>query len=145
MELCTGGDLYSRDPYTERDAAKIIGKVLSAVEYMHNNNIIHRDLKYENILFESNSPDAEVKIIDFGLSKRYDPHNKNLCDGVGTIYTMAPQVLEGIYDEKADLWSCGVITYMLLSSSLPFHGKKRYETNTTKSLLSDTLLILTLI
>lgn len=58
MELCTGGDLYSRDPYTENDAAKIIGKILSAVEYMHNNNIIHRDLKYENILFESKAPNA---------------------------------------------------------------------------------------
>ena len=63
--------------------------------------------------------------IDFGLSKRYDPEIPHQKEGVGTVYTMAPQVLDGVYDEQADMWSIGVITFMLLSSNLPFYGKKR--------------------
>ena len=61
MELCSGGDLYSRDPYTEDQAARIIGSVLSAVDFMHMHGIVHRDLKYENILFANSSPTAEIK------------------------------------------------------------------------------------
>ena len=65
-----------------------------------------------------------VKIIDFGLSKKY-AHEEHLHDTVGTVYTMAPEVLKGDYDEKVDVWSVGVICFMLLSSSLPFYGKTR--------------------
>jgi len=124
MELCSGGDLYSRDPYTEEDAALITTKILNAVAYMHRLGVIHRDLKYENVMFANKSDNAEIKIIDFGLSKKYLPED-HLSDGVGTIYTMAPQVLEGDYDNKSDLWSVGVLCYMLLSSQMPFYGKKR--------------------
>ena len=77
-----------------------------------------------NILFTSNSPTAEVKLIDFGLSKVYGD-NHELTEGVGTIYTMAPEVLKGNYTHKADVWSVGVIAYMLLSSQMPFYGRKR--------------------
>ena len=59
LELCDGGDLYTRQPYSEREAAKIVAKLLSAVKYMHDHNIVHRDLKFENIMFEDNSDDAE--------------------------------------------------------------------------------------
>ena len=124
MELCSGGDLYSREPYTEAASAKIVGKLLSAISYMHSRNITHRDLKFENIMFENKSEEAEIKVIDFGLSKKYSP-GSHLMEGVGTIYTMAPQVLQGMYTSKADLWSVGVIAYMLLSSEMPFRGKKR--------------------
>lgn len=82
------------------------------------------DLKYENILFENTSPKAQVKIIDFGLSKMCSP-DSNMTDGVGTIFTMAPQVFEGNYDSQVDLWSVGVISFMLLSSQLPFYGNSR--------------------
>jgi serine/threonine protein kinase len=125
MELCSGGDLYSRDPYTEEEAARIISSILSAVSYMHNRGIVHRDLKYENILFVNRSPKAEVKLIDFGLSKTYGKSGQTMTDGVGTIYTMAPEVLRGKYTSQADLWSVGVIAYMLLSSQMPFYGSKR--------------------
>lgn len=125
MELCSGGDLYTRDPYTEGAAAHIVGKLCSAISYMHSKNITHRDLKFENIMFESPSPNAEIKVIDFGLSKKYVPDNPHLMEGVGTIYTMAPQVLQGLYTEKADLWSVGVISFMLLCSEMPFSGRKR--------------------
>jgi serine/threonine protein kinase len=82
MELCSGGDLYSRDPYTEEEAARILSSVLSALAYMHSKNVAHRDLKYENILFVNDSPKAEVKVIDFGLSKTYGD-NSQLTEGVG--------------------------------------------------------------
>jgi serine/threonine protein kinase len=124
MELCSGGDLYSRDPYTEEEAARIASATLSAIAYMHSKNVVHRDLKYENILFVNDSPKSEIKLIDFGLSKVYGD-NTQLTDGVGTIYTMAPEVLKGNYSQKADVWSIGVITYMLLSSQMPFYGRKR--------------------
>jgi serine/threonine protein kinase len=83
MELCSGGDLYSRDPYTEEEAARIASSILSAIAYMHSKGIIHRDLKYENIIFINTSPKAEVKLIDFGLSAAFG--NDELTDGVGTM------------------------------------------------------------
>lgn len=106
MELCSGGDLYSRDPYKENDAARIIGSVLNAIAYMHSRNIVHRDLKFENVLFVNASPMSDVKLIDFGLSKVY-VDNKEFTDISGTIYTMAPEVLMGNHTEKADMWSIG--------------------------------------
>ena len=126
MDLCAGGDLYTRGPYSEKQSAAIVGKILSGVAYMHSKNVCHRDLKFENIMWESKHKDAEIKLIDFGLSKKYLP-GRYMSEGVGTIYTMAPQVLKGVYTEQADLWSIGVITYMLLSSTKPFyHRKRRY-------------------
>ena len=84
MELCTGGDLYSRDPYTEEEAARLVRSILSAISYMHSKNIAHRDLKYENILFVDSSPKSEIKLIDFGLSSKFG--NEDLTEGVGTMY-----------------------------------------------------------
>eukprot|EP00542_Grammatophora_oceanica_P010432 CAMPEP_0194032256 /NCGR_PEP_ID=MMETSP0009_2-20130614/5237_1 /TAXON_ID=210454 /ORGANISM="Grammatophora oceanica, Strain CCMP 410" /LENGTH=706 /DNA_ID=CAMNT_0038672641 /DNA_START=11 /DNA_END=2131 /DNA_ORIENTATION=+ len=124
MELCSGGDLYTRDPYTEEEAARIVGSILSAISFMHQHNIIHRDLKFENILFTNSSPTSDIKLIDFGLSSTYAT-DKELTEGVGTVYTMAPEVLRGNYREQSDLWSLGVITFMLLSSQMPFYGRKR--------------------
>uniref|UniRef100_A0A6U5FCI9 Uncharacterized protein n=1 Tax=Corethron hystrix TaxID=216773 RepID=A0A6U5FCI9_9STRA len=125
MELCSGGDLYSRDPYTESQAASIVGKVLSALTYMHSRNIIHRDIKYENIMFENQGPDAEVKLIDFGLSTKYLPESPQVSGAIGTIYTMSPEVLNRKCTSKADLWSTGVVAFMLLSSRAPFFGRNR--------------------
>lgn len=86
MELCSGGDLYLRDPYTEEEAARIVSSILSAVAYMHRKKIIHRDLKYENILFVNESPRAEIKLIDFGLSKKYGGLDASeFSEGVGTV------------------------------------------------------------
>lgn len=105
MELCSGGDLYSRDPYTEAEAARIISYILSAIAYMHSRKVVHRDLKFENVLFVNTSPMSEVKLIDFGLSKVYV--DKELTERSGTIYTMAPEVIMGNHTEKADMWSIG--------------------------------------
>jgi calcium-dependent protein kinase len=92
---------------------------------MHDREVLHRDLKYENILFVNNSANAEVKLIDFGLSKVFG--REKLQTIVGTIYTMAPEVLSGSYTKQADLWSVGCISYMLLSSQMPFYGRKRQD------------------
>eukprot|EP00565_Helicotheca_tamesis_P003993 CAMPEP_0185729834 /NCGR_PEP_ID=MMETSP1171-20130828/7480_1 /TAXON_ID=374046 /ORGANISM="Helicotheca tamensis, Strain CCMP826" /LENGTH=520 /DNA_ID=CAMNT_0028398761 /DNA_START=128 /DNA_END=1690 /DNA_ORIENTATION=+ len=128
MELCTGGDLYQRNPYSEKDAARYTATLLSAISFLHSHDVVHRDLKFENIMFESTAPDAQIKVIDFGLSKKFMPNSDGkMTEGVGTIYTMAPQVLQGVYTSQADLWSIGVIAYMLLSRQKPFyHRKRRY-------------------
>lgn len=126
LELCNGGDLYTRLPYSEKRAAGITGKLMSAIKYMHDHGIVHRDLKFENIMFENQSDDAEIKVIDFGLSKKFLNNQIGVMhEGVGTLYSMSPQVLQGVYTSQADLWSSGVITYMLLSSHRPFYHKRR--------------------
>lgn len=128
MEHCSGGDLYSRRPYSEEESRKIVQKLLSAVHYLHERNIVHRDLKFENIMFENAGEDAEVKLIDFGLAKKFLHGHDVLFGVVGTIHTMAPQVINSEpHNSQADLWSIGVIAYMLLSDSSPF-----YETSTKK-------------
>eukprot|EP00980_Cylindrotheca_fusiformis_P002961 scaffold683_cov124-Cylindrotheca_fusiformis.AAC.30 len=83
-------------------------------------------VKFENIIFESKHPKAEIKVIDFGLSKKFGTKATGVMhEGVGTLYSMSPQVLQGVYTSQADMWSAGVIIYMLLSSHRPFYSKKR--------------------
>ena len=134
MELCTGGDLYARMPYTERQAASVMKQVLSALVYLHDRNIIHRDIKMENIMFESHHPEAAVKLIDFGLSKEYSIGESVLKERVGTLYSMAPGTMKGHYRFPADLWSIGVCTYIMLCGEKPFEGK------TPKQLVAKVLL-----
>lgn len=107
MEVCSGGDLYARDPYSEIEAARIVSSILSAIAYMHSRGVVHRDLKYENVLFVNTSPLSDVKLIDFGLSKVYAAGDRKLTDVSGTIYSMAPEVIKGEHTEKADMWSIG--------------------------------------
>jgi serine/threonine protein kinase len=121
-------DSLSTDPfvsfsYTEVQAARIIQQVLSAVNYMHQRKVIHRDIKFENIMFENKEPNAQVKLIDFGLATGY--YKRVQTARVGTLYTMSPQVIEGMYTSKADLWSVGVVAYMLISGVKPFWGPTR--------------------
>ena len=125
MEYCSGGDLYARIPYTEDQVAKIMTKLLSAVVYIHKHKIIHRDIKMENIMLESDKPDAEAKLIDFGLSRSYLKPTSQLSDIVGTVYSMSPQVIRKQYTSKADLWACGVVAFILLSNKWPFDGSTR--------------------
>jgi calcium-dependent protein kinase len=125
MELCVGGDLYSRT-YNEVAAKNVAKKLLSAIAYCHSRSIIHRDLKFENILYVNNELDSELKIIDFGLSRVCDQSDV-IKKAVGTIYSMAPEVLEGRYSHQADLWSIGVILYMLMAGRLPFEGEDEKE------------------
>jgi len=121
LELCSGGDLYTQSPYSVERATSITRQILSALCYMHDRGMIHRDLKFENIYFENNDSHANVKVIDFGFSKKFKSGKSGMMtEHVDTMYAISPQVLEGIYSSEADIWSVGVITYMLLSGTKPF-------------------------
>ena len=130
MELCSGGELFDRiisniesgKPFTEEQAAEIFHQMMSAVNYCHKNNIVHRDLKPENLLLLNKDPKSPIKVIDFGMSKICDP-NDIMFERVGSAYYIAPEVLEGMYDEKCDIWSAGVILYILLCGYPCFNGE----------------------
>lgn len=127
MELCKGGELFERiikaGSLSELQAAQIMHQVLDALAYCHKKHIAHRDLKPENFLFTTDAPDAPLKIIDFGLSNFFETEkDKFMKTRVGTPYYLAPEVLDRHFDEKCDLWSAGVIFYILLCGYPPFNG-----------------------
>lgn len=132
MELCRGGELFEylaqhgSKGLSEAQSARHIRDMLSAITYIHSINIMHRDLKLENFLFDSKSANASLKLIDFGLSKHFESH-ENMHQIVGSAYYTAPEVLGGHYDQRCDTWSIGVIAYMLLSGSPPFYGESSEE------------------
>lgn len=108
-------------------AATYMHQVMLAVHYLHSNNVVHCDLKPENLMLESNDPSACVKVIDFGTSQMCDPLQK-LDHMAGTPYYIAPEILSKVpYNNKVDIWSCGVILYMMLSGRPPFNGRTRAE------------------
>lgn len=130
MELCKGKDVFEKivehGQISEQLVANIILKVLRAISYCHSKGITHRDLKPENILFLTNDVESEIKIIDFGLSRKYDS-NEKMSTILGTPYYIAPEVLKGNYDNKCDIWSIGAMTYIMLSGDLPFNGHTNQE------------------
>jgi len=128
-ELGRGGDLFHlltthpKHGVTEAYAAKTVAQMLSAVAFLHSRNICHRDLKLENWVLESGKDVwSPLKLIDFGLSTHFTPGHR-LARVVGSSYYVAPEVLKKSYTEACDLWSLGVIVYMLLSGAPPFYGK----------------------
>ncbi|KAG5141906.1 hypothetical protein JHK82_017601 [Glycine max] len=127
MELCEGGELLDRilsrgGKYSEEDAKVIVLQILSVVAFCHLQGVVHRDLKPENFLYTSRSEDADMKLIDFGLSDFIRP-DERLNDIVGSAYYVAPEVLHRSYSLEADIWSIGVITYILLCGSRPFYAR----------------------
>ena len=132
-ELCTGGELFDKivevKYFSESAACNIMRQLLSAVAYCHEKGVIHRDLKPENILIESSEEkDKEffhIKVIDFGTCEILK--KKKLTEQIGTSFYIAPEVLKNGYNEKCDLWSCGIILYILLCGSPPFYGKNEKE------------------
>ncbi|EWM29175.1 checkpoint kinase [Nannochloropsis gaditana] len=137
MELVQGGDLFDRivdrGRYPEATARKLIRNVLQAVQYLHARNIVHRDLKPENILLVHRDSDVDVKLTDFGLAKRTTSEGlKTFC---GTPQYFAPEVLKrrnttqgtGRYGREADMWSLGVILYIVLSGTPPFDDSTLFE------------------
>ena len=132
-ELCTGGELFDKivdvKYFSEEVACNIMRQLLSAVAYCHEKGIIHRDLKPENILIESseekNKDFFHIKVIDFGTCEILK--KSKLTEQIGTSFYIAPEVLKNGYNEKCDLWSCGVILYILLCGSPPFYGKNEKE------------------
>ncbi|GAB2217550.1 hypothetical protein Drorol1_Dr00000747 [Drosera rotundifolia] len=145
MELCAGGELFDRilekGHYSERQAAQLMKTIVGVVEACHSLGVIHRDLKPENFLFASEDEDSKLKATDFGLSVFYKPDQK-FTDVVGSPYYVAPEVLCKRYGREIDVWSAGVILYILLSGVPPFwaesdsgifrqilHGKLDFESN----------------
>merc|ERR1712137_1088831 len=129
-ELVTGGELFDKivdlGAYTESDAARLVAKMVSAIDYLHSMNIVHRDLKPENLLLKSEGDISEVKLADFGLSKIVsDGVQKQMMQtACGTPGYVAPEVLTADgYDKEVDLWSIGVITYILLCGFPPFYNE----------------------
>lgn len=123
MELCAGGELFDRivqkGHYSERKAAGLIKTIVGVVEACHSLGVMHRDLKPENFLFDSADEDAKLKATDFGLSIFYKP-GQYFSDVVGSPYYVAPEVLHKYYGPEIDVWSAGVILYILLSGAPPF-------------------------
>ena len=129
-DLCRGGELFELlnsgknqgFVFREDRASKLMRDMISAVHYLHSKGIVHRDLKLENFLFEAKSSSSPLVLIDFGLSKHFE-HGERLTQRVGSCYYTAPEVLAGSYDYRCDIWSLGVLCFMLLSGSPPFFGK----------------------
>ncbi|MBA0631316.1 hypothetical protein Godav_000199 [Gossypium davidsonii] len=123
MELCAGGELFDRiiqrGHYTERKAAALTRTIVGVVESCHSLGVMHRDLKPENFLFVNQQEDSLLKTIDFGLSMFFKP-GETFKDVVGSPYYVAPEVLRKHYGPEADVWSAGVILYILLSGVPPF-------------------------
>ena len=133
MEECSGGELFTRlemnakrnKLYTEKDAAKIMKQILEAINYLHYHGVCHRDVKPENILFSSMEENSQLKLIDFGLSKVVKTTDDVIKGEIGTLYYMAPEVILSNYNEKCDVWSCGVILYIMLSGNPPFFDNNK--------------------
>ncbi|KAI3809468.1 hypothetical protein L1987_25444 [Smallanthus sonchifolius] len=120
MELCGGGELYERiaqkGHYSERKAADLLRTIASVIEACHSLGVVHRDLKPENFLFVDKGEDSPLKAIDFGLSAFFKP-GEVFTDILGSPYYVAPEVLLKHYGSEVDIWSAGVILYVLLSGN----------------------------
>lgn len=128
MELCEGGELLDRilskkdSRYTEKDAAIVVRQMLKVAAECHLHGLVHRDMKPENFLFKSPKDDSSLKATDFGLSDFIRP-GKKFSDIVGSAYYVAPEVLKRKSGPESDVWSIGVITYILLCGRRPFWDK----------------------
>ena len=133
-ENCKGGSLYKEieknGPFNENYTAYVMYQLFSAIHYYNGLNIIHRDLRPENILIANKNKSnnfPNIKICDFGMSKIVDNTITTENKIVGSLYYLAPEVLDKNYNEKCDLWSCGVIMYYLLTKKFPFSGVFKNE------------------
>ncbi|CAF1031472.1 unnamed protein product [Didymodactylos carnosus] len=128
MECMEGGELFDRikdigheNSFSEHQAAGIMRSICKAVSHLHSMNVAHRDLKLENLLFTSNEEDAELKLTDFGFAKECSDSTKDLTTPCYSPYYVAPEVLsKSSYDKACDIWSLGVIMYILLCGYPPF-------------------------
>ena len=129
MEYLKGDDLFkviSVRNYTgfdEQDMSTIIYQLLKALIFIHSKNIVHRDIKPENILFSDKNDFSSLKLIDFGLATQKKTDNKT----VGTPYYMAPEMIKGKFSPKSDIWSVGIIIYLMLTDKFPFVKTKEYD------------------
>jgi len=134
MEHCSGGELFKRitsdgvmsKDFSEEKASKIFGQIVSAVNHVHSLSIAHCDLKPENFIFTDKSDKATIKLIDFGMAKivHWRKYHRRMN---GTPYYIAPEVLRGHYNEACDMWSLGVIIFIIIFGYPPFHDKRNHK------------------
>ncbi|CAI0404116.1 unnamed protein product [Linum tenue] len=131
MELCVGGELFhlleKHGRFCESEAKVLFRDLMQVVLHCHEIGVVHRDLKPENILLATNSSSSQIKLADFGLATYVQPAGQNLKGTVGSPFYIAPEVLSGGYNQSADIWSAGVILYILLSGMPPFWGKTKSQ------------------
>lgn len=134
MVRCSGGELFdflqTETDVPERECKRIMREILEAVDHIHSRGLIHRDIKPENIMFHdtSNEPASPktpaskkaVKLIDFDTCQEYEPKSPRARHIVGTLGYLAPEALQGDYSPASDLWSVGVILYILMTGDMPF-------------------------
>lgn len=132
MEFLAGGDFFSylekrKFRISEDRARKLTHQIATAIYYLHSFGIAHRDLKPENILMVDETDDADIKLVDFGLSKTFGPGE--ICkEPFGTLCYVAPEILlQRSYDKSVDMWSLGVIVHLMLSGTLPFDSEDDRE------------------
>ena len=123
MEKCSGGELFdkilSEKRIRENDSVLIFNQVLRAIEYIHELKIVHRDIKSENFLLSSN---GLIKLIDFGLSVRLRSDSDRLSSIVGSAHYLAPEMLRQNYSKTIDIWSAGILLYLMLFGRYPYDG-----------------------
>ncbi len=127
-ELCQGSELYEmilkKKTFHESDAAVIMQKLLSAINYCHQNQIVHRDIRPENIIVDTK---LDIKLIEWGTARRFERSKlMSVVKNIGPYY-LSPEVISGVYDEKCDIWSLGVILYILLCGYPPFNGSTKEQ------------------
>lgn len=129
MEYCEGGELFNEivqhKQFTEYQTAQIVKQVLGCIIYLHGIGVVHRDLKPENLLLEEQYDLLNIKLIDFGVATRIN--KKQITGVIGTPSYVAPEVITGKYNEKCDVWSAGVIMYILLSGFPPFQANTQEQ------------------
>lgn len=136
MERCSGGELFdflqAETDVPERECKRIMKEILEAVDHIHTKGLIHRDIKPENIMFHDTSMDSttpeelaqkkSIKLIDFDTCQEYEPHSPKARHIVGTMGYIAPEALQGEYSPLSDLWSVGVVLYILMTGDMPFNS-----------------------
>lgn len=129
MNLCTGGTLASKLPYSEQDALNVVRKLLSGVKYLHDQGIVHSALSMETILYDDEGDEgAEIKIVNFGVARKYLNESRFTSEEEDhALYAASPESFRGVHTKKGDMWSIGVIAYYLLSGLKPFRGERWLE------------------
>lgn len=130
MEYLSGDNLSKvislkkHNKFVEKDMSMIFRQLLKALCFIHNRNIVHRDIKPENILFSQKDDFSTLKLIDFGLATSTMAKDRKSC---GSPYYMSPEIIDGKFSPKSDLWSVGVIIYMMICGKVPFGGNNMNE------------------